>query len=115
MGKTATMHCCVYPYFACFFTFFIASRYFFLMALSCSLSHIATIAGNKSLLCFDGNFCAMFPITLALSHLTRGAFSFSILVTKENTFSSAIFKSVLVAYSMASIQVAFSGSFAISA
>src|SRR5579875_413800 len=45
--------CC--PSLAYFFVSLIAAIYFFLIALSCSLSQMVSIVGNKSLLCFVFN------------------------------------------------------------
>lgn len=53
----------------------------------------------------------MFPMTFADSQITLGAFSFIVLKTKSSTISSAILGFSLVEYSIASIQVALTGSF----
>ncbi len=63
----------------------------------------------------DGNRCAVLPITLAASHLMRGAFSLRHVTTKSNAFLSMISGDALLANSRASMQVAFSGPLAFSA
>src|ERR1035437_3884060 len=54
----------------------------------------------------------MFPITFADSHFTLGAFSFKVFETKSKQVEEAISGLFFVANSIASIQVALSGSFA---
>ena len=64
---------------------------------------------------FVGKRCAMFAITLADSHFTRGAFSLRVSLTNFRQFSLAMAALVFVANSNASIQVALGESLAVCA
>src|SRR5690606_12839778 len=62
-----------------------------------------------------GKSLATFPITFALSHFTLDSSSFNAFITYVNRFSSAIVGIFFVANSTASIQVALSTEFCLSA